>query len=69
LDETLKQLEELFGEQFIRIHRNALVAVNHIEAIERNPQGQYMVRLTGVEQRPLVSRRHASNVKRVLDQL
>ena len=63
LDDTLKELEEEFGSRFLRIHRNALVSVNHIEAIERNAQGQYHVRFVDIEQRPSISRRHVSGVK------
>src|SRR6187402_1558746 len=66
LDETLKELEEEFGSRFIRIHRNALISVKHIEAIERAPQGQYQVRLADTEQRPIISRRHVSDVKELL---
>jgi len=63
LDETLKELEEEFGNRFVRIHRNALVSSKHLEAIERNAQGQYQVRLAGCEQRPIVSRRHVTALK------
>jgi two-component system, LytTR family, response regulator AlgR len=66
LDETLKELEEEFDARFVRIHRNALVSVQHIEAIERTAQGQYHVRLANTHQRPLISRRHVSNVKELL---
>ena len=66
LDETLKELEEEFGARFIRVHRNALVSVKHIEAIERATQGQYQVRLADTEQRPIISRRHVSDVKELL---
>lgn len=66
LDETLKELEEEFGNRFIRIHRNALISVKHIEAIERAAQGQYQVRLADTEQRPIISRRHVSDVKELL---
>ncbi|MDF3014288.1 MAG: DNA-binding response regulator, partial [Cellvibrio sp.] len=52
LDETLKELEEEFGARFVRVHRNSLVAVKHIEALERNAQGQYQVRLADTELRP-----------------
>jgi two-component system response regulator AlgR len=69
LDETLKELEEEFGERLLRIHRNALVSVTHIEGLERNHQGQYQVRLAGTEQRPVVSRRHAGALKVLLKQL
>lgn len=67
LDETLKQLEDTFSDRFVRVHRNALVAHSHMEAMEKNAQGQYTLRLSGVEQSPLISRRHASLVKRVFE--
>jgi two-component system, LytTR family, response regulator AlgR len=66
LDETLKELEEEFAPRFIRIHRNALVSVRHIEAIERATEGQHQVRLADTEQRPIISRRHVSSVKELL---
>lgn len=69
LDETLKELEEEFGDRFLRIHRNALISVQHIEAVERNSQGQYQVRLTDAVDKPVVSRRHASGLKTLLKQL
>src|SRR5690606_29281240 len=69
LDETLKELEEEFGERFLRIHRNALVSVAHIEAVERNAQGHYQVRLADMEYRPVVSRRHAAGLKNFIKNL
>lgn len=66
LDETLKELEEEFAEHFVRVHRNSLVAIKHIAALERMPQGQYQIRLTGSEERPIISRRHVSGVKELL---
>lgn len=69
LDETLKELEEEFGNRLLRIHRNALISVKHIEAVERNGQGQYQVRLANTDLRPIVSRRHVSGLKDFLKQL
>jgi two-component system response regulator AlgR len=69
LDETLKELEEEFASHFLRIHRNALISVAHIEAIERSSQGQYQVRLANTEHKPIVSRRHAGNLKSLLKNL
>lgn len=66
LDETLKELEEEFAPRFVRIHRNALVSVKHIEAIERATQGQHQIRLADTDQRPIISRRHVSSVKELL---
>ncbi len=69
LDETLKELEEEFGARFVRVHRNSLVSVKHIEALERNAQGQYQVRLADTELRPVISRRHVSDLKELLKAL
>jgi two-component system response regulator AlgR len=69
LDETLKELEEEFSQRFVRIHRNALVSVKHIEAIERAAQGQYQVRLANTDLRPIVSRRHVGGLKAMLKHL
>lgn len=69
LDESLKELEEEFGARFLRIHRNALVSVKHIEAIERTPQGQHQVRLSDTEQKPVVSRRHVGGLKSFMKSL
>src|SRR5690554_1050723 len=69
LDETLKELEEEFGNRFLRVHRNALVSTKHIEALERSAQGQYQIRLADTDARPTVSRRHASELKNLLKNL
>lgn len=69
LDDTLKDLEEEFGHRLLRIHRSALVSVQHIQAMERTPQGHYEVRLVDVPVRPQVSRRHASALKALLQKL
>lgn len=69
LDETLKELEEEFGDRFLRIHRGALVSVRHIQAMERSSAGHYQVRLADTDQRPAVSRRHAASLKELLSRL
>ncbi len=64
IEESLKSLEEEFDPDFLRIHRNSLVAVRHIASIERSGEGQYSVRLRGVESDLPVSRRLATEVLR-----
>jgi len=64
IDETLRELEDEFGERFIRIHRNALIAVGYIEGLERDDQGHYRVRLRGLEDRLDVSRRHVAGLRK-----
>ena len=48
----------LLAEQFVRIHRNALVALAYLQGIERAGIGAYRVRLQGIEEGPQISRRH-----------
>ncbi|MAT51915.1 MAG: DNA-binding response regulator, partial [Porticoccaceae bacterium] len=69
LDETLKELEDEFDGRFVRIHRNALASIAHIEGLERNSEGQYFVRFSGVDIRPLVSRRHVAPLRKLLDRI
>ncbi len=64
IEESLKSLEEEFDPDFLRIHRNSLVAVRHIASIERSGEGQYSVRLRGIENDLPVSRRLATEVLR-----
>lgn len=45
LDEPLKALEDEFGERFVRIHRNALVARERIERLQRTPLGHFQLYL------------------------
>lgn len=69
IDETLKDLEEEFATQFIRIHRNALISVKYIKGLERDGKGHYIVKLEGVEEKPLVSRRYTAKIKQLLASL
>ena len=66
IDETLKDLELEFGDQFIRIHRNALVSVNYLEVVS---SGQYQVRCRELEERLAVSRRHLPNLRERIQKL
>lgn len=69
IDDTLKDLENEFGSRFVRIHRNALIAVDRIEGMEKNIEGQFEVKLTGTDLRPIVSRRHVGGLKGLLTSL
>ena len=48
---------------FVRVHRNALVSVNRLAAIERDPLGQYHVVLRDINERLAVSRRLAGELR------
>jgi len=64
IEESLKSLEEEFTGCFMRIHRNALVAVAAIRGLEKDAQGRCYVVLDGVEERLEVSRRMLPEVRK-----
>ena len=66
IDEPLKSLQNRLGDSFVRIHRNALVALNSIESFSRNEQGFYELQIKGKGEPVTVSRRHVSSVRRLL---
>ena len=69
IDETLRELEQEFAQLFVRVHRNALVAANHIEALEKSSDGQFQIRMRGIEAPLDVSRRHVAAVRKFVKQL
>ena len=64
IEESLRSLEDEFSPNFVRIHRSALVALQHIEAVERVADGGYAVRLRGIAESLTVSRRLAGELLR-----
>lgn len=70
IDDSLKQLEQEFSDRFVRIHRSALVAVQHIDSLTKSADGEISVKLragSSVASDPLhISRRHVAAVKRRL---
>ena len=66
IDESLKMLEQEFGERFLRVHRNALVAADRVWKLEKDAAGRCRVHLRGTERTFPVSRRHLPGVRRRL---
>jgi two-component system response regulator AlgR len=73
LEESLAQLEAEFGDRFVRIHRNCLVARAAVAGFEReyddpagDGEGHWTVLLRGVDERLPVSRRQWPQVKALL---
>jgi len=69
IEETLKGLEQEFGAQFVRIHRNALVAQQYISGMAKGVDGQVLVQLAGITETLEVSRRHAAEIRRLVKAL
>ncbi|MBB5015406.1 LytR/AlgR family response regulator transcription factor [Rehaibacterium terrae] len=69
IEESLKSLEEEFGERFLRIHRNCLVARNELMELRRTGDGHVQAILRHAE-RPLeVSRRCVPGLRERLKHL
>jgi two-component system, LytTR family, response regulator AlgR len=64
LDESLVSLESEFSNYFIRIHRNALVAINHIENLSKTTEGQHFIKLSDMPIELAVSRRHLAEIRK-----
>jgi len=70
LDGSLNELEVRFGEQFLRVHRNALIAKRAVRALEKHYEPEegegWAVRLLGVDELVAVSRRQLAAVRALL---
>ncbi len=66
IEDSLRKLEDEFGERFIRIHRKALVARERLAGLERGDNGRTYAVLTDVEDRLEISRRHLPHVRGLL---
>ena len=68
IDDSLKHLEDEFADEFVRIHRNALVAVRQIDSLKKTTDGRTLVMLRDEAQDDddslIISRRHVANVRR-----
>lgn len=65
IEESLTRLENEFGEAFLRIHRNCLVARARIREIGKLPGDEdgHFLRLEGLNERLMVSRRQYSTLR------
>ena len=66
LDGSLKSLEQEFSTLFIRVHRNALASLMHIECLQKKPDSQLMLKFLGLSEPLLVSRRLAPTIRSCL---
>jgi len=68
--DSLKSLEEEFGDDFVRIHRSALVAVDKVDRLEKTADGRTRIVLrehvSTSNDDLTISRRHLADVRRRL---
>jgi len=65
---ALKDLEQEFAGQFLRIHRSTLVAMMQLAAVFRKDERTYVL-LKNVEEPLEVSRRHLQDVKTIINDM
>jgi two-component system response regulator AlgR len=70
IDDSLKILEDEFANEFVRIHRSVLVALDQIDRLEKTADGKTQVVLRGEpvngDDALTISRRHLADVRRRL---
>lgn len=69
IEDSLKSLEAEFGERFIRVHRNCLVASDQIKELAREADGREIVRLRNDPANLEVSRRCLPGLRQRLKSL
>jgi len=63
MNDTLNNLEAELGENFLRVHRNALISTEHLEGLEKNDEGQWCVFFRGIDDKVEISRRQTPTIR------
>lgn len=66
IEGSLVNLEDEFGDRFLRIHRNCIIAAKELTGLEKTGNSSFAVTLRTSDQRLEVSRRHLSTVRKIL---
>jgi two-component system response regulator AlgR len=66
IEESLRQLEETYPDQLIRLHRNCLVPPSRLLGVKTLADGRVLARLDGTELSPEISRRNLPAVRKLL---
>jgi two-component system, LytTR family, response regulator AlgR len=66
IEESLKNLEQEFSFQFIRIHRNALVSHNMLNGLTKNKDGHACINFKEIDDLLEISRRHLPQIRKRL---
>jgi two-component system, LytTR family, response regulator AlgR len=68
-DQTLKELEQRFSNQLVRVHRNTLINLSHVSSLTKDHEGHYQILFKDCTDSIQVSRRHVSELKKQLTHL
>lgn len=63
---SLKQLQDKFPNQLLRIHRNTLVVADRVYGISRSAEGHHHILLRDCPEQPEISRRELARVRELI---
>jgi two-component system response regulator AlgR len=66
INDSLTELEKAHGKRFLRVHRNALVAVARVRGLDRSDGGTPRLILESCSYRPVISRRKLPAVRKLI---
>ncbi len=66
IEESLRQLEETYPNQLVRLHRNCLVPPARLLGLKTLSDGRVLARLDGSESSPEISRRNLPAIRKLL---
>lgn len=69
IEESLKSLEQEFGDRFVRIHRNALIAKNAISGLQKGADASHCLVVKNSDKILDVSRRHLPAVRKLIQEM
>lgn len=69
IEESLRALEEEFGDRFVRIHRNCLLATDRISGLQRLPDGRVLAEVRGATAPLEVSRRNLPALRKLVREI
>ncbi|GMR14949.1 MAG: LytTR family DNA-binding domain-containing protein [Gammaproteobacteria bacterium] len=69
INQSLLELEKDHADFLLRVHRGALVARGRIRGLEKASDGRHYLVLEGCDERPQVSRRNLSAVRKLIREL
>jgi two-component system response regulator AlgR len=69
IEDSLKTLEDEFAAQFVRIHRNCLIAKERLLGLKRTAEGRTVAEVRGATQALEVSRRNLAALRDLVRQL
>ncbi|MBN4080281.1 response regulator transcription factor [Beggiatoa alba] len=66
IEDSLKSLEQVLQNVFIRIHRNALIAERYIIGLYKHKSGSHWLCLQEMDHKLEVSRRHITEIRKII---